>query len=109
MATATVSLISHATWSTGSANQTTAIQVENTSHTATAIETYQLDVESTALVRDPFFLRNERSFDPSLDVNHIYHLVNSPTNELRVSGQLGSRSRRYPCANADNERDLAVW
>ncbi|KAH1304272.1 hypothetical protein KXW65_006677 [Aspergillus fumigatus] len=25
--------------------------VENTSHTATAVETYQLDVESTALVR----------------------------------------------------------
>ncbi|PGG99913.1 hypothetical protein AJ80_09268 [Polytolypa hystricis UAMH7299] len=28
-----------------------AATVENTSHTATAIETYQLDVESTALIR----------------------------------------------------------
>ncbi|EAW06388.1 RNA polymerase II mediator complex head subunit MED22 [Aspergillus clavatus NRRL 1] len=36
---------------TGHSTLTDLSQVDNTSHTATAVETYQLDVESTALVR----------------------------------------------------------
>lgn len=39
------------------------IQVNNPSHTATAIETYQLDVESTALVR-----ANQKLFVGVLDI-----------------------------------------
>lgn len=81
------------------------IQVENTSHTSTAVETYQLDVESTALVSCVSFLHFPITpANSALNLSSsIAHLTN-----IRVRHLLDPRRGRHPLPDAHDERNLAL-